>query len=395
MGLLFAGATVLAGGLFVGERDLVALGVLLLALPLLSGLTLLGAFRGIGHGRALRPARAPVGSEAEVAVRIANTGALRPLGGVLAEDLLPPALGEPPRFRIGLLAPGRDRDLAYRVRVSARGLYQVGPVRVTLGDPLGCFRAVRDLGAPAVLMATPEVLPLGGGGSPAGAAEPGGSPARAMAASGEDDPVPRPYRSGDELRRVHWRSTARHGELMVRREEARHDGGAAVLVDLRAAAHTGSGPESTLETAVSAAASVAVHLSGQGRRVRLLTDGGEPGVPAAGPAGVVEALALAPASARSGLAAGAEPLRTAGSGPVVAVLGALGPADLEALSSAARGAAGPRTAVLCTDRPAGAEGAAAALTAAGWHVLVIGRPSDLPAAWGTPARGAPAPGGPR
>jgi len=393
VGLLFAGATVLAGGFLVGERDLVALGVLLVALPLLSGLSLLGAFRGIGHGRALHPARTPVGSEAEVAVRIGNTGSVRPLGGVLAEDLLPPALGEPPRFRVGLLAPGRDRDLAYRVRASARGLYPVGPLRVTLGDPLGCFRAVRDLGAPAALMVTPEVVPLGGGASSAGAAELGGSPARAMAASGEDDPVPRPYRSGDELRRVHWRSTARHGELMVRREEARHDGGAAVLVDLRAAAHTGSGPESTLETAVSAAASIAVHLAGQGRRVRLLTDGGEAGVPAAGPAGVVEALALAPASQRTGLAAGAEPLRTAGSGPVVAVLGSLDPADLEVLASVARGATGPRTAVLCTGRPAEAQGAAAALAAAGWRALVIGRPSELPAAWGSPVRGAPTAGG--
>ncbi len=92
------------------------------------------------------------------------------------------------------------------------------------------------------------------------------------AAVGDDDVIPRAYRNGDELRRVHWRSTARYGELMVRREEQRWQDRAVLLLDSRRSAHTGSGPSSSFEFAVSAAASVGVHLARQGLDGHLLTD---------------------------------------------------------------------------------------------------------------------------
>ena len=94
------------------------------------------------------------------------------------------------------------------------------------------------------------------------------------AAAGDDDVIPRAYRNGDELRRVHWRSTARYGELMVRREEQRWQDRAVLLLDSRRGAHTGSGPSSSFEFAVSAAASIGVHLARQGLDGHLLTDSG-------------------------------------------------------------------------------------------------------------------------
>ena len=69
---------------------------------------------------------------------------------------------------------------------------------------------------------------------------------------GEDDVIPREYRTGDELRRVHWKSTARSGELMVRREEHPWRTRATVFLDTRAVAHRGQGPASSFEWAVSA-----------------------------------------------------------------------------------------------------------------------------------------------
>src|SRR5262249_46658392 len=109
----------------------------------------------------------------------------------------------------------------------------------------------------------------------------GGDPrASTAAAAGEDDVVPRAYRDGDELRRVHWRSTARYGELMVRREEQRWQDRAVVILDSRRSAHAGSGPSSSFEFAVSAAASIGVHLANSGLDGHLLTDAG----PLAGPA---------------------------------------------------------------------------------------------------------------
>ncbi len=86
--------------------------------------------------------------------------------------------------------------------------------------------------------------------------------------------IPRGYRRGDDLRRVHWRSTARYGELMVRREEQPQRSRATVLLDTRGVAFEGAGPDSAFEWAVSGAASSLVHLLEQGFSVRLLTDTG-------------------------------------------------------------------------------------------------------------------------
>ncbi len=63
---------------------------------------------------------------------------------------------------------------------------------------------------------------------------------------------------------MHWRSTARHDELMVRLEERPWRGGTTVLLDRRDAAHRGHGPAASLEFAISLAASIGVHLIGRG-----------------------------------------------------------------------------------------------------------------------------------
>lgn len=79
---------------------------------------------------------------------------------------------------------------------------------------------------------------------------------------------------GDDLRRVHWKSTARTGELMVRREEQPWESRATVVLDTRAAGHRGDGPTASFEWAVSAAASIAVHLRQAGYKLRLVTGSG-------------------------------------------------------------------------------------------------------------------------
>lgn len=85
----------------------------------------------------------------------------------------------------------------------------------------------------------------------------------------------REYRRGDDLRRVHWRSSARVGELMVRREEQPWQSRATLFLDNRVLAHRGQGVASSIEAAVSAAASIAVHLTRRGFAVRLVTASGE------------------------------------------------------------------------------------------------------------------------
>jgi uncharacterized protein (DUF58 family) len=84
----------------------------------------------------------------------------------------------------------------------------------------------------------------------------------------------REYRYGDELRRIHWRATAHRGEMMVRREEQTWHSRCTILLDSRAGAHRGTGPTASLEWAVSAAASSAIHLLQNGYTVHLTTGTG-------------------------------------------------------------------------------------------------------------------------
>jgi hypothetical protein len=114
------------------------------------------------------------------------------------------------------------------------------------------------------------MIPLGGAWTGSGDNRP-----RAFATGSAEDVTVREYRRGDDLRRVHWRSSARVGELMVRREEQPWQSRATLFLDNRLGAHRGQGIASSLEAAVNAAASIAVHLSHRGFTVRLVTAAGE------------------------------------------------------------------------------------------------------------------------
>ena len=208
---------------------------------------------------------------------------------------------------------------------------------------------------------------------------------------GRSDVLVRPYRSGDELRRVHWRSTARHDELMVRLEERPWRGGVTVLLDRRAGAHRGHGPTASLEWAVTFAASACVHLIDRGEPVELVTeDGGCPVPPGAsgGADGVLDALATLRPSAHTDLGGPALP----GSGDVLAILGSTGLDELPALLARCPGQGhavlldvgswGSGTAPVFTaaGSPASAEATAAALRGTGWAVTVATRgalPEDV------------------
>ncbi|MCR8526297.1 DUF58 domain-containing protein, partial [Escherichia coli] len=121
---------------------------------------------------------------------------------------------------------------------------------------------------------TPTIVPLpairlAGGGGSTGEARP-----HRVGVVGQDDALVREYRQGDDVRRIHWRSTARRGDLMVRREEQAWDPSATLILDSRASAHAGRGslhsPEqNSLEWAISAAASIAIHFLEDGFSVEI------------------------------------------------------------------------------------------------------------------------------
>jgi uncharacterized protein (DUF58 family) len=365
---------------------------LLIALPLVSAAVVSRTRYRLASQRHLAPARVPVGQEARVHIALQNISRL-PTGLMLVEDKLPYILGVRPRFVLDRVPPRGHRRLAYPVRSEARGRYTLGPLTLRLSDPFGMCELVRSFSATDALLVTPVIVPLPStplGGEWAGSGE---SRTRSVAAAGEDDVATREYRHGDELRRVHWRSTARRGELMVRREEQPWESHCTVLLDTRWDAHRGEGPASSFEWAVSAAASVALHVARSGYLVtlqgvdgRLMTAPGDQG----GPQTVVDALAVVRAESAGPIPPGTR--LVAQDGLLVAVLGALSTDDAETLLRAHR-RAGSAVAVLLdveTWRPTDAVDptrAAAILRSAGWRVVVARSGDDLAALWPQAARG--------
>ncbi|MDE3720247.1 DUF58 domain-containing protein [Nocardiopsis sp. N85] len=376
--LLLLGLIALVAGLVIGQRELVALGVLATAVPPLAALSVFGAAGRIAHSRLITPSRVRAGHDARVMVRVGNSSHAWPVTSVSIRDTLPTPLGHEPRYSLGLLGPRGVRDLAYLVRPAVRGNYPLGPLWVSVTDPLGCVRVEQRPSAPDHLLVTPATVPLGRVGTADGS-QGDDSPRRSTSGIGEQDPVPREYRYGDELRRVHWRSTAKHGELMVRRDEQHRREYGTILLDTRRRAHAGTGAAHSLETAVSAAASIALHLLDQGHEVRLHTERGR--MPVTAPSALLDGLAVIEPSDATAPPLGASAPASSAS-LTVAVLGAV---EAEEAAVLARTGGGHRVAVLCAGAawpsPDALRGVGEILSTGGWRVVRLSSIAELPPLW--------------
>jgi uncharacterized protein (DUF58 family) len=405
---LAAGATAVVSALLLDQRDLLRVGVLLTVLPL-GALVVTSRYRyRLQLRRTIAPARVVAGTTARVRLELANLTRLS-TRVLLAEDRVPYALGPSPRFVLARLPGGRRAAVTYTLRSEIRGRYALGPLRLRVTDPFGMCEVTRTFAGSDQLVVVPRTYPLTVGGGSGQWAGTGESLTRSAAASGEDDIATREYRYGDDLRRVHWRSTARRGELMVRRDEQPRQMRATVLLDARAAGHRGDGPASSFEWAVSAAASVAAHLSAQRYGLRLLVDGSPPGWSGAGdPEGVgriLDDLAVAQLGGPGELTEAVTALsRSGGDGMVVAVLGEASADDVRTLATLARGTRGVaillRTAQWSSglsDKRLGRlddlrEENVRTLRSAGWAVAEAGAGDSIPDVWAR-ATGATAPAG--
>ncbi|MEU3553123.1 DUF58 domain-containing protein [Streptomyces fragilis] len=411
-GLTTRGRSFLAAGVsagvcayVLGQQDLLRVGLLLAALPLLCAVAVHRTRHRVTSSRGLTPARVPTGAEARVRLRVDNVSRL-PTGLLMLQDRVPYVLGPRPRFVLDRIEPGGHREVSYRVRSDLRGRYPLGPLELRVADPFGMCELTRSFAAHDMLTVVPRVEALPPVRLGRGALGFGDGRQRSMAVAGEDDVLPRGYRYGDDLRRVHWRSTARYGELMVRREEQPHRARCTVLLDTRRAAYLGAGPGSAFEWAVSGAASVLTHMLQRGYSVRLLTDAGsqvpgEAGAASGGAgAGTAEAagllmdtLSVIGHSDGEDLTPAQEVLRRSGDGLLVAFLGAL---DEEQARTVARmrHRTGGALAFLPEDEddaepdfPVGAGAAVAppdaerVLREAGWTVVRAPRGASMAAVW--------------
>ena len=405
---LAAGVAACACGLFLGEIDLLRVGVLLCALPLVTAAVVARTRYRLSCTRRIEPSRVPVGETAQVALQLQNLARV-PTGVLLLEDRLPYSLGGRPRYVVSRVEPRGVREVRHPVRSDLRGRYLVGPLSLRFADLFGLVELTRSFTSVDALMVTPSVVDLPrirlGGGWTGG----GDSQARSISTTGEDDVTTREYRHGDDLRRVHWRSTARYGELMVRREEQPWQHRAVLLLDTRAGAHRGDGPGASFEWAVSAAASVGVHLLRQGFGLRFVTHTGAElsgygtdttdaiaGTPFEGL--LLDSLALVATTSGTDVGTGLSAIRRGGGeGLVVAVLGRLDDTDLDALAAFRHHASACVAIVLdtlsWTAGPASFDStefdrSCNVLVAAGWRVLPARAGTDLRQVWRLAAAGA-------
>lgn len=393
-GRCFVAGGVTAGicGVLLGERDLIRVGAVVVLLAVVTVAVVARARYQLGLERTLSSPVVEVDRPVTVHLEVTNLG--RRTGRVLAEELVPWALGHRPRFVVDAVAGGGSQLLEYQVRAETRGTYRVGPLQVRVTDPFGLLALDRTFSRTATLVVVPAVeelgpIDLGGSGTTRGDDRP-----RPFSAGSVTDAGVRDYRYGDDLRRVHWPSTARTGEVMVRREEQPWQTRCTLFLDNRAIAHRGAGPGSSLERAVTATASIAAHLTRRGFEVRLVSaDGDSPHLVGASDEvgsrhrSTLEFLAALPASSARDLAPAAGDARTGDepAGIFIAVLGDLTDHDRDALARHRRRDSASYAVALDVDtwvgRPPGAGHATSWLRQHGWHAAGLGRGGSLPVAW--------------
>ncbi len=337
--MVVIGLVATAGAAIAGERDLIWVTAVPVFLPLLSLAHLTLDPPRITHRRTVEPATVAIGESARVVVEI-HSASTTQAAALRFTDHAPAALGDGARFGIARGFGSWRQDVGYTIATTQRGRYEIGPLAAEATDALALARIRVAAEGPATsLRVTPHLWRLGSlTASPRlGAAD--ATPQR-IGQAGSDDVLVREHRHGDDLRRVHWKMTARQGDLMVRLEEHPWDPSSTLVVDTRTGAHFGQGPGSSLEWAVSAVTSVAAQLTEGRHRLTIVSPAGlacDPGhtLGEAALQLVLEAMTDLTSSEETWLgAAVADPQLLGASATIVAATGRLTAHDAAALAAA-------------------------------------------------------------
>ncbi len=167
------------------------------------------------------------------------------------------------------------RNWKILTRCRRRGLYTAGPVKITTGDPFGLFRFTRRFGdsQPVLVLPRPEELPYFTV-PPAQLPGEGAVHKRTHYVTPNASGV-REYYPGDSYNRVHWKSTARLGRLMVKTFEMDPTSNVWVVLDLHRDVQAGQDDESTEEYGVRIATSLLYRFFQSNRMFGLLMDAEE------------------------------------------------------------------------------------------------------------------------
>lgn len=397
--LLALGSVGLVAGVLLGVPALVQVALLLLVTVVSSiGLLYLQARQqergGLQLTRTVTPHPVTEGDPATVEVELTSgrTGPTAPrldrleIAERAAREL---SGGAPLRARV---SRGRHvLRLTYPISPTVRGRWGVGPVQLHRADPFGVARWSGPLGRPALVAVRPRTTPLTVS-STAMSSDVDRALLGARSPS-PDDTALRDYRAGDDLRRVHWPTSARRGELVVRQDERSGRRPASVLLDLPQDGDAG-------EWSIRLAASVAVALVVSGHHVRLLggdvldaaRDHHRPDASGAAVAALLDqtvdlTMPADPGQRRAWLRTAVDTLQAdaGGSELVLALVGALDRGSLAALARTGESTHG--WAMVRTSETGGAVATAAAeataesLRRAGWAVCLVRVGEDMAACW--------------
>jgi uncharacterized protein (DUF58 family) len=208
------------------------------------------------------------GDHVSVAVELDADARLRPGSLAVVDDL--GGVGEVEVT----LRRGRDGTLGGRYVLPrlARGRYPFLRTTAVLEDPFGLERAEVDLSTGGALLVYPRLVEVDRLFSEAGADDHGGRRLLLRRPTGFDLHSVREYEQGESLRKVHWRSTARRGQLMVKELEDEPRDEVAVLLDASAGTLAGTPPDSSFDMQVRAAGSILRAHARRGRRVALVVN---------------------------------------------------------------------------------------------------------------------------
>jgi uncharacterized protein (DUF58 family) len=278
---------------FLGAGILLALAYLLksdmLAYAMYALLALLIVSRWLSHSwisnlhatRACNRLTAEIGDLVGIELKVSNSGST-PIPWVLLEDVLPPRAiqSRPPglllegsHIQLAMVRGGDQKTIRYQLRCQRRGYFQLGPVIMETGDLFGLHRRYRVTTEPDFLLVYPKVIPLEGydltSRRPIGEVT--------MSYRLFEDPTRirgvRPFQQGDPLNRIHWRATARTGEIYSKVYEPTTVAGATIVLEFHKESYDPAHEPVRSELAITAAASIANSIQQMGQQVGLCTNG--------------------------------------------------------------------------------------------------------------------------
>ena len=150
-----------------------------------------------------------------------------------------------------------ERSWLIRTPLTRRGHFRIEPLQIRTGDPFGFFESSASVGSGINVTVYPRLEPIPLWRLPASNLDGSHAMRERTLQSTPLVSTVRPWAPGDAFNRIHWKSTARHGDIQVKEFDLEQTADAWVVLDLERAVQLGSGDESTVEVAVRCAAAIA------------------------------------------------------------------------------------------------------------------------------------------